>query len=331
MVASRKFVFMGSDAIALPLLDWLHKHAVEFDAELVSVFSQPDRPKGRGRKLQPNPISAWALEKGVDLHRPEKPDADTIEYFKSNDIQLALVMAYGHLLRRALLATPPRGFVNFHASLLPKYRGASPVESAVASGEHETGVSLMEIIPAMDAGPVCDVERVSINASDTGHSTRGKLATACVPLIARNLEALLNGSASFVEQTESDATYCRKLSKTDGLLDFSVPAETLAARINGLDPWPGCFCDHRETRIKLREASFVKTKALADVGTVIGFEEGKVCIATGDGVLRIACLQRPGGRMLPAIDFLRGYELSIGAVLSGGPMEPLSQDRPFKR
>lgn len=331
MTASRKFVFMGSDAIALPLLDWLHASAGDYGAELCAVFSQPDRPKGRGRKLQPNPISAWALDNGVELHRPEKPGQDTVDYFKSNHVELALVMAYGHLLKRDLLAAPRHGFVNFHASLLPKYRGASPIESAVASGETETGVSLMEIVPAMDAGPVCDVERVSITKADTGHSTREKLAAACIPLIKRNLGGLLDGTAIFKEQRNAEATYCRKLLKTDGLLDFSSSAEALRARINGLDPWPGCVCDHGETRIKLKEASVSESVTTETPGTVIGIENTRMQIATGEGVLEVACLQRPGGKMLPAPDFIRGYDLPTGAVLTGGEMPLLTQDQPFSR
>ncbi|MGE9294216.1 MAG: methionyl-tRNA formyltransferase, partial [Puniceicoccales bacterium] len=251
-----KIVFMGSDAIALPLLDWLHAHSASHGAALVAVYSQPDRPKGRGKKLSPNPVSAWALDKGIALFRPEKPTSEDAAWLREQGIDLALVMAYGHILRKSLLAVPPRGFVNFHASLLPKFRGASPVESSVATGEAETGVTLMEITPPMDEGPACDVERVAIEPSDTGGSMREKLAAACPALIARNLTALLDGSATFIEQDHASATYCRKLVKADGALDFLASAKTLVARINGLDPWPGCFADHGETRLKLRGAAW---------------------------------------------------------------------------
>lgn len=322
---------MGSDAIALPLLDWLLAHTTDFNAELACVFSQPDRPKGRGKKLQPNPVSAWALEHGIALQRPEKLGAETNDYFQTNGIQLALVMAYGHILKRDLLAIPPGGFVNFHASLLPKYRGASPVESAVASGERETGVSLMKIIPAMDAGPVCDVETIPIGEADTGHSVRENLAEACVPLIVRNFSRLLAGEATFIDQNDSEATYCRKLLKTDGSLDFSATACELASRINGLDPWPGCYCDHGETRIKLRQASFSDESCDDAPGSVLSMADHKVRVATGHGVLQVACLQRPGGKMIPAPDFLCGYELPAGAVLTGGYMPPLAQSKPFSR
>ncbi|MEM8549362.1 MAG: methionyl-tRNA formyltransferase, partial [Verrucomicrobiota bacterium] len=248
-----KIAFMGSDAIAVPVLRYLAEEARGL-CEVAGVYSQPDRPKGRGKKLQPNPLAAAALELGLPLLQPEKPGEDDVAWLADNGVQLVFVMAYGHILKKQLLATPPLGFVNFHASILPKYRGASPVETAVACGEAETGVSLMRIIAKMDAGAVCDVERVPIEPLDTGASVREKLAAATVPLLARNLESLLAGTATFTEQDDAQATYCRKLEKADGQLDFAAPAQVLAARINGLFPWPGCFCDCGKERLKLKEA-----------------------------------------------------------------------------
>ncbi|MEM9226576.1 MAG: methionyl-tRNA formyltransferase, partial [Verrucomicrobiota bacterium] len=284
---------------------------------------QPDRPKGRGKKLQPNPLAAAALELGLPLLQPEKPGEDDVAWMADNDVQLVFVMAYGHILRKKLLATPPLGFVNFHASLLPKYRGASPVETAVASGEAETGVSLMRIIPKMDAGAVCDVVRVPIELLDTGASVREKLAAATVPLLARNLESLLNGTATFTEQDEAQATYCRKLEKADGQLDFAAPAQVLASRINGLFPWPGCFCDCGKERLKLKAAVALSEPSTSAPGTVLAASAEGVDIATGEGVLRVGQLQRPGGKMLAAGDFLRGFELEAGTVLLGGEMPTL--------
>lgn len=323
-----KIVFMGADPIALPLLEWLQQHLAAFDARLEAVFSQPDRPSGRGKKRQPNAISAWALQHGLTLFRPEKPDASTRDWLQQAGIDLVLVMAYGHMLRRSLLEVPPRGFINFHASLLPRLRGASPVESAVATGESESGVSLMRITAQMDAGAVCDRERVPIEHFETGGSLRKKLASACPALLERQLGALLNGTAVFAEQDASAATYCRKLEKADGALDFEQPARELAARINGLDPWPGCFCLHHGTRLKVRRASF-QPHAEAVPGTVHGLSEGMLPVATGEGTLLVGMLQRPGGKMLPAEDFLRGYPLAEGSRLEGRPCRELVAPRPF--
>lgn len=318
-----RIVFMGSDPIALPLLEWLHEEGASHGAQLTAVYSQPDRPKGRGQKLSPNPIATWALKKNLPLFRPEKPGAEDVERLRNDSIDLVLVMAYGHILRKSLLAVPPRGFVNFHASILPKFRGASPIETAVALGETETGVTLMRITPPMDEGPGCDAERVPIEPTDTGASMREKLARACVPLLARNLTSLLDGSVIFQEQDHGAATYCRRLEKADGALDFSAPAAALAARINGLNPWPGCYADHGEIRLKLRHACAVATDIQALPGSVVETTPDSVRIATGDGLLCIGELQRPGGKMLPAEDFLRGYELKPGSVLANASMTEL--------
>ncbi|QYY34717.1 methionyl-tRNA formyltransferase [Ruficoccus sp. ZRK36] len=318
-----RVAFMGSDAIAVPVLKYLAVEAADKVA-VAGVFSQPDRPKGRGKKLQPNPLAAAAQELGLPLLQPEKPGAAEAEWLEAQGVELVLVMAYGHILRKRLLAAPALGYVNFHASLLPKYRGASPVESAVASGEAETGVSLMRIVPKMDAGPVLDMEAVTIDPLDTGASVREKLSAATVPLLARNLDALLAGTADFKDQDEAAATYCRKLEKADGQLDFTASAAALAARINGLDPWPGCFCEVGETRIKVRQALVLDGAASSNApGEVLAASKDGVDVATGEGVLRITELQRPGGKMHPARDFLSGFDLPAGTRLSGDEMRPL--------
>lgn len=321
---------MGADAIALPLLEWLRMEASAHGAQLKAVFSQPDRPKGRGQKLQANPVSEWALEHEVPLFRPDKPGQAEEQWLRQEGIAFVLVMAYGHILKKSLLEVPPQGFVNFHASLLPKFRGASPVETAVSSGETHTGVTLMRIIPRMDAGPGCDAERVRIETGETAGELRQKLARACVPLIARNLETLLAGTAEFREQNETDATYCRKLTKADGALDFSQPASVLASRINGLDPWPGCYAMHGENRLKLRHAVAEPYESGAQPGFVLEAYTDSVRIVTGEGLLCVKELQRPGGKMLPARDFLLGYALEPGSIFSSVPMSRLVYDQPCR-
>lgn len=318
----KKIVFMGSDAIALPLLKYLHAEGGEL-FQLEAVVSQPDRPKGRGKKLQPNPIAAWAEEQGLTVLKPEKPRKELRLWMVEQAIDLVVVMAYGHIVSQKLLETPKLGCVNLHASLLPKFRGASPVESAVASGESETGVSLMRMELEMDAGPVLDVERVPIQMEITGASMRLALADATVDLVQRNMAAMLSGEAVFMAQDASQATYCRKLDKADGLLDFKAPARVLVSRINGLYPWPGCYCDFEETRLKLMSARLAEGEASAAAGTVISADKAGVVVATGDGLLTIEQLQRPGGKMLPAQQFLQGFALKAGDVLSGGEMRPL--------
>jgi len=321
-------VFFGSDSISLPLLNWLRESAPSGVA-LIGVVSQPDRPKGRGRKLQPNEISAWALEHGIELLRPEKAGPELEDWLRERQVELALVMAYGHILKKSLLAIPPKGFVNFHASLLPAYRGASPIETAVASGETQTGVSLMRIVPKMDAGAVCDVETVDVAPNDTGGSMRENLAEACPALLERALPGLLDGTATFTEQDPELVSYCRKLEKADGALDFSAPGKMLAARVNGLFPWPGCFVDYQGVRIKLKDACSETGHGAA--GEILASNVDGVTVACGEGAIRVHELQRPGGKMLKAGDFLRGFALEPGTFFDSGELTNLVSKTPFPR
>lgn len=310
-----KLAFMGSDAIGLPLLEFLH--TLVSPTVLRGVISQPDRPVGRGQKLTPNPIAAYARAQGIPLLQPHKPDAALSDWLCAEAIDLVIVMAYGHLLKPALLAIPPQGFVNLHASILPRYRGASPIQSAIAAGETETGVSLMRIEPAMDSGAVCDIEKVAITPTDTGASVFAKIAAASVPLTARHLASLLDGTAQFIPQDASQASYTRKLTKEDGFLDFNTPAHVLRNQIQAYDPWPSSFFQHQEQRLKVRQAWVIQGEDSSSCppGTFLGIREGGFAVATGKGILGIREVQRPGGKMLPAADFLRGYPLESGILL----------------
>lgn len=324
-------VFMGSDAIALPMLEWLAGGGAR-QAQLVAVYTQPDRPAGRGQKVQPNAIKAWALARGLPVWQPERLHEDEPARLKALQPDVALVMAYGHILRPDFIETPRLGTLNFHASILPAYRGASPIQAAIASGERETGVSLMRIVPALDAGPVADAERVAIGSQDTATEVEAKLAQACVPLLARNLPALASGRLVFHEQDAAAATYCRRLEKSDGVLDFGRPAGELAARVNGLMPWPGTAVTINGAVVKLGLADCLpEENPGAAPGTVLRVDAEGLRVATGRGTLRVLRLQRPGGKMLPAAEFLRGFPLAAGTMLPSSPMPPLVSREPFPR
>jgi len=327
-----RLVFMGSDAIALPALNWLAGAGGEV-TEVVAVFTQPDRPVGRGQQVQANAIKQWAMARHLPVFQPEKIGPAEREGLAAWQPDLTLVMAYGHILRPDFLATPRLGTWNLHTSILPAYRGASPIPTAIACGETQTGVSLMRLVPELDAGPVADVARVSIDPLDTASELEGKLAQACVPLLTRVLQRLVAGTQDTTEQDVSRATYCRKLEKTDGVLDFSAPAATLAARINGLMPWPGCSVAIGGQTVKLGLAdvcSQIDSKPHL-AGTVLGADTDGLLVATGQGVLRLRRLQRPGGRMLSAAEFLRGFPVADGTRLPSHPMPPLVAPEPFAR
>ncbi len=319
-----RLVFLGSDAIACPLLDWLAGEGAALST-VTAVFTQPDRPAGRGQKVRPNAIKAWALGRGLPVFQPEKLNEEVRATYAALAPEVALVMAYGHILRDDFIGTPRLGTLNLHASILPGYRGASPIQTAIASGETETGVTLMRIVRRLDAGPVADVERVPVAPLDTAMEIEGKLAAACIPLLARALPGLANGSPSFTAQDEAAATYCRRLEKEDGVLDFNAPAAELAARINGLFPWPACSVELNGQPVKLGLADAVEGQRPA--GVVMGADAAGLLVGTGRGILRLRRLQRPGGRMLEAVDFLRGFPVPAGTQLASQPMPPLCSTR----
>ncbi len=322
--------FFGSDAIALPLLDWLVGPAGAAQVELTAVYTQPDRPVGRGQQVQANAIKRWALDRGLPVHQPAKLTPEVRAAYVAAPPDLALVMAYGHILRDDFIAAAPLGTINFHASLLPRYRGASPIQTSIAAGERETGVSFMRIVRALDAGPVADREAVPIGPLDTALEIEHKLAAACVPLLARALPRLLAGGLDFLAQDAAAATFCRKLTKDDAALDFAAPAAALAARINGLNPWPAAQVESRGEPLKfgLAEAPAGATTEAAP-GSVLGADAEGLLIATGAGVLRVRRLQKPGGRMLAAAEFLRGSPIAAGTVFASRPMAPLVAAQPF--
>jgi methionyl-tRNA formyltransferase len=253
-------------------------------------------------------------------------------------------MAYGHILKRDLLAVPPLGFFNIHASLLPRLRGATPIEGAIAAGLGETGVSLQRVVPRLDAGPVVDSEIIPLAPDETRHSLREKVAATGVPLIARALPRIAAGDAAGIPQDEAQVTLTRKITREDSGVDFRAPAREIAARVRALTPWPGVTLPYGDIVLKIGAAEVVdigpvpgggkfdsaigeSADALASAdmapGTLLSATSAGVDILTGDGVLRLRQLQRPGGKMLAVSAFLSGFPLPAGFVFESRAMPPL--------
>jgi methionyl-tRNA formyltransferase len=330
MAEPLRLVFMGSDPVALPLLDWLAGEGASV-AQLVGVFTGGDRASGRGQAVGPNCVKKWAAGRPLEVHQPETLDGSTVAVLSALRPDAALVVAYGHILRDELIAVPRLGTLNLHASLLPKYRGASPIQAAVCAGERETGMTLMRIVRELDAGPVADAERVAISPLDTAADVESRLALAAVALCARALPLLARGELVFREQDRALASFCRRLAKADGALDFSAPASVLSARINGLYPWPSAVFGAGGTELRLGLADAMEGGSAGSPGTVLGSGPDGLLIAAGTGVLRVRRLQRPGGRMLPAPEFLRGFPVAAGTVIASRPMAALVAAQPFRR
>ena len=324
----RRLVLLGSDEIALPA--FAAARALP-DTEIVAVYSQPDRPAGRGQEVRPNPVAAWARAEGLMLLQPEKLEAADAVHLVSLQADLGVVMAYGQLLKEDFLAAPRLGFVNFHGSLLPELRGATPVEGALAIGLDETGVSMQQVVRKLDAGPIHAAARTKILPGEGRAALRARLGVIAGDLASTALPSVLATTSVAVPQDETKVTFARRLSRADAPLDFRQPAAVLRQRILAVEGWPGSTFDHRTALIKVGAASVEDAAASATPGTILAADRAGVKIACGEGLLVLTHLQRPGGKMLPAGEFLAGYPLAIGEVLASAEMPAFVSDRPFPR
>ena len=317
-----RVAFMSSDAIALDSIRAL------FDGgcpgfELACAVSNPDRPKGRGKKLSPNDVSAWALENGVELLRPEgSPDESDVARMRELGVEMIVVMAYGRMLKKNVLEYGKYPCLNLHASLLPQLRGASPVETAIALGFKSTGVSLMAIEPRMDSGPVCAAAEVAIEPSDGSASLRGKIAAAAARLLAENISSVADGSAKFEPQDESRATYTRKIAKEDLFLDFRLPAEEIANRARAFS---FAVAEIGGEAVKLSNAfAAARMRGGAQCGEVVAASRADgLRIACGAGDIVFGAIQRPCSKMLSAPEFFAGNSIEVGKVLKSFDSRPL--------
>lgn len=325
MVDAVRTVFMGSSGLAEPTLQWLAENPL---LDLCAVYTQPDKPHGRGMKLRPGPVKVWAEANRIPVRQPTKLGPEEEAWLEGEGIALILVLAYGHILKRSLLKLPRFPVLNLHGSLLPRYRGASPINAAIAMGDTESGVCLMEVTARLDAGAVADCEVVALDSGETAGTLAPKLGAACPPLLERTIPALLKGTLEFTPQDEAAATYTRLLGREDAMLDFRADAVELDRRRRALTPWPGAAFRHGESVLRVGAATAVR--AQGEPGTVLAADASGVLVACGEGGLLVQQLQRPGGRLLEADAFLRGYPLAVGERLPLLEMAPLVGPAPFK-
>ena len=323
----RRLVLLGSDEIALAA--FAAARALP-DVEIAAVYSQPDRPAGRGQEVRPNPVAAWAHAQGLTLLQPEKLTAADAAHLVALRADLGVVMAYGQLLKDDFRAAARLGFVNFHGSLLPELRGATPVEGALAAGLAETGVSLQQVVRRLDAGPLHAAVRTTVRPEEGRAELRARLGVLAGGLASQALPAVLAGTSVAAPQDEAKVTYARRLTRADAPLDFRQPAVVLARRVRALEGWPGSTFEHRTASIKVGAAR-VDAEVRGAPGTILSVGRAGIAVACGQGALVLTQLQRPGGRMLPAGEFLAGYPLPVGEVLFSAEMPAFVADRPFPR
>jgi methionyl-tRNA formyltransferase len=299
---SLRLVFAGTPEFAVPSL------AAALDARdsLLAVYTQPDRPAGRGRKLQPSPVKALATTHGIEVRQPQSlRDPETREALRALEPDLMIVVAYGMLLPQKILDIPRYGCWNVHASLLPRWRGAAPIQRAVEAGDAETGVCLMQMEKGLDTGPVLLRRATPIGPEETAGELHDRLAMLGADLVRDGLGLLRAGLQPLPQaQVEDGVTYASKLDKAEARLDWSQPATTLARKVRAYSPWPVAEAELAGERVRLHRAQALDAVAGAAPGTVIAAQRDGIDVACGSGVLRITRLQREGGRELAAFDYL---------------------------
>lgn len=297
-----RLVFAGTPDFSVPCLDACRASG----AEVVAVYTQPDRPAGRGRKLTPSPVKQAALAAGIAVEQPEslKP-ADVQQALADYRPDLLVVVAYGLILPRKVLAIPRLGCWNVHASLLPRWRGAAPIQRAVLAGDHESGVDLMQMEAGLDTGPVLLERRTPIGRDDTGGSLHDRLATLGAEVLAEGLHRTLAGEVLVATpQPEDGVTYAHKLDKAEAKLDFSRPASELERQVRAFDPWPVAEGEIAGESLRIWAAHAIELDHHAAPGSMLAAGRDGIDLACGRGALRVTAVQRAGGKRIGAVDYL---------------------------
>ncbi len=300
-----RIVFAGTPDFALPSLEALAASR----QRLVAVYTQPDRPAGRGRKLRASPVKQRALELGIPVEQPPTLRATDIQQrLAAYRPELIVVVAYGLLLPDPVLELPGLGCVNVHASLLPRWRGAAPIQRALLAGDETTGVSIMQVDAGLDTGPVLLQRELALSASDTAESVHDGLAALGAEALLEAVEALGRGEAESRPQDDSVATHAPKISKDEARLDWSRPAAELDRAVRAFNPWPVAEALLDSQRLRIWEAEAVP-EATGEPGRVVAAGRDGVDVGTGQGLLRLKRLQLPGGRVLEAHEFLNAQPM----------------------
>lgn len=295
-----RVLFIGTGEIGVPVLRWLMESS---EHEFVGIVTQPDKPVGREQRIEAPPIKAAVAASNVPVLQPKRIKADdAVAEVRALAPEVIVVMAYGQILPRALLEVPPIACLNLHASLLPRHRGAAPIQAAIMAGDRETGISVMYVDEGLDTGDVLLQKRIEIAADETGGSLHDRLAQIAPAALEEALAALRNGTAPRIPQENALATYAAKLERDHGRLDWNEPAPLLERKIRAFDPWPGAFAvlrdeAGRERKLKVFRASVVDSCS-ADPGNLV--------IPTKQGALRLEEVQLEGKRRMGAVEFLRG-------------------------
>ena len=308
----QKIIFMGTPQFAVPTLRTL----IHEEYKILSVVTQPDRPKGRGRKLTPSPVKILAQENNINILQPERLNDSFLNLLLPLKPDLLIVVAFGQIIPGKVLSSAKGGGINIHASLLPKYRGSAPIQWAIINNEKKTGLTTMFMDEGLDTGPILIQQEVDILEGETAGQLHDRLSSLAPGLLIKTLQGLAEGTIKRRKQDDSLATYASKLTKEQGLIDWSWPAERLCGLIRGLDPWPGAFTYYNGKMLKMFGCFLANNRETFSVpGRIKGLTEKGLEIEAVKGSIIVREIQAPGKKRLPVKEFLKGSRLSVENIL----------------
>ena len=308
-----KVIYMGTPDFSVGALEAI----IKAGHEVVLVVTQPDKPKGRGKAMQASPVKECALSHGIEVFQPTKiRESENVEYLRKFGADIFVVAAFGQILPKSILDMPKYGCVNIHASLLPKYRGAAPIQWAVINGDEVTGVTTMLMNEGIDTGDMIAKKQVRLAEDETGGSLFDRLADTGAELIVETMKMLEEGTAEFTPQNSEEATHTSMISKELGSIEWSKPAAEIERLIRGLNPWPSAYTRLKGKTFKIWKAQVVEVSSSDKPGTIIKIGKDELLVQTGEGALALIEVQLEGKKRMDVASFLRGCQIEEGIVLT---------------
>ena len=307
-----KAVFMGTPDFSVPVLDAL----VKAGHEVLAVVTQTDKPKGRGKEMQPTPVKEAALKHNIPVYQPLKVrEEEFVEKLKEMNPEVIVVVAYGQVLPKSILDIPKYGCINVHASLLPKYRGAAPIQRVVLDGEKVTGVTTMYMDEGLDTGDMLLKEEITLDEKETYGSLHDRLKELGGPIAVKTLKALEGGTAVRIKQNDEEANYAKMIKKSMGKIDFNDEAVVIERLIRGMNPWPSAYTSFNGKTLKIWDADVIEKEYDGVPGEIVEIDKDSFVIKTGKGALKILSLQLEGKKRMDTDAFLRGVKIEKGVIL----------------
>ncbi len=310
-----RVIFMGTPDFAVGTLEEI----IKAGHEVVLVVSQPDKAVGRSKALKYTPVKACAIEHGIEVYQPERVREEScIEYLRGYQPDIIIVEAFGQIIPKAILDMPRFGCVNVHASLLPKYRGAAPIQWAVINGDEVTGVTTMRMNEGLDTGDMIMKEEVVVREDETGGSLFDRLSEAGAKLCVKTMAAIEAGTAVYTPQKDEEATHTKKIYKEMGSIDWTRDAKTIECLIRGLDPWPSAYTRLNDKTLKIWKAAVISENSGMEPGCIVKVAKDGLTVQTGEGMLKLTEIQLEGKKRMPVDAFLNGYQVEEGTFFKKG-------------